>query len=351
MAFQTVHGLLVPGFQPVSGGVTIAFSSNTVDAAGEKLAGIFRVPKTGTISIVGVRSGAVTGSGDADVRLETVSLTDGNPTGTLVGTTTNGTVTINAANTWYNATLTLGAAVTRGDLIAVVVARTTGNYGISSLSNTPFGAQFPYIDHFTASWAKISTQPVFSLQYNDGSYGFTPSVYPYSLLTSTTYNSGSTPDERGLKFRLPAPVRVAGAWLYPDLDAAADIKLYDAADTELATLSLDPDVRIGTGYGSQYNWFGASVSLSANVYYRLTLLPTSVTDISAMHFNVNAAAVMDSLPGGQDFHHTERTNAGVWTDTTTQRPFIGLILDGIDDGVGGGGGQITHPGMAGGARG
>jgi len=90
--------------------------------------------------------------------------------------------------------------------------------------------------------------------------------------------------------------------------------------------------------------------LTKDVFYRLVLEPTSATDITSYHFSVNAAAVMDVEEGGQNFHYTEKKDGG-WTDTVTDRPMIGLLIDQFDDGAGGAGGMIVHPGMSGGMRG
>jgi len=51
---------------------------------------------------------------------------------------------------------------------------------------------------------------------------------------------------------------------------------------------------------------------------------------------VALAAAMDGFPGGQNVHRTERTDLGAWTDTTTKRPWMGVLLTGFNDGAGGG---------------
>jgi len=61
--------------------------------------------------------------------------------------------------------------------------------------------------------------------------------------------------------------------------------------------------------------------------------------------------MLDMLSGGQAFHFSSRADAGAWSDTTTRRPIMGLILSAADDGVGGGGGMIVNPGMSGGLNG
>ena len=43
-----------------------------------------------------------------------------------------------------------------------------------------------------------------------------------------------------------------------------------------------------------------------------------------------------AMTGGQNFHYTTRVNGGAWTDTTTQRAFMGILANAFDDAVGGG---------------
>ena len=38
---------------------------------------------------------------------------------------------------------------------------------------------------------------------------------------------------------------------------------------------------------------------------------------------------MGAVPGGADMYSTSRADAGSWTDTNTQRYFMGLIITGI----------------------
>ncbi len=64
---------------------------------------------------------------------------------------------------------------------------------------------------------------------------------------------------------------------------------------------------------------------------------------------VDAAAVMDAMPWGQNFHFSSRVDAGSWTgDDVLRRPVMGLITDGLDDGAGGSASILGHVGLHGG---
>ena len=63
--------------------------NRTSEAANEQAAGVFQAPFTGTIDKVIFATGTVATGGTVDVRLETVSIANGDPTGTLLGTNSN----------------------------------------------------------------------------------------------------------------------------------------------------------------------------------------------------------------------------------------------------------------------
>lgn len=346
MTVANVYGLYIPEVLDIVS-LAPAFSPMVLDAAGEKVAVVMQAPKTGSIRKIHFRTGTVTSATDTDVRIETVDATTGNPTGTLFGTTTN--VTVASASITANAWITTGAltadcAVTRGsDKIAIVIAPTgTPNYQVSYLTGNT-NRNSPYNVHYTASWSKTTfSLPVIALEYSDGTLAIAPGVYPWSAINTHSYGNGSTPDEVALKFSLAAPVRVTGVWAIADLDGDADFVLYDSdGSTVLASTSTDKDIRSGTSTKSGEWLFAASQQLSANTSYRLSLKPTSATTLTTYSFDVASAAILDQLAGGRNFHHSTRVDAGSWTDTTTRRPFMGLIIDGIDDGAGGAGGSVA----------
>ena len=176
-----------------------------------------------------------------------------------------------------------------------------------------------------------------ALKYNDGTYGFVPFTFPYVTFNQTTYNNGSTPDERGLIFQFPVAVRIAAAWTQftpTATNGAFDIVLYDSdGTTALETISVDGNVHRGVGAntgGLTYVWFSQSRELLANTNYRLVVKPTTVNNsLNSCDWYMNTAGMLDALEGGQNWHETTRTDGGAWTQTTTRRPMIGLLLDGL----------------------
>lgn len=345
MAIVTCPEIQWPGFIPVSNSRNPSFAGLTLDAATEKAATILQAPKAGTILKVGWRSATFTSSGNADVRLETRDAATGDPSGTLLATNTNATQAVAAANTWMTTTLTAGATVTKGQIFAVVIAYSSGNWQVALADSVILSANYPYGDHFTGAWAKQGTTMAMALEYSDGSYAFIPGVLPTTTYGATRIDTGTTPDEIGCLFTATHALRVTGWGGYLDLDNDADIVLYDTdGTTPLLTHSIDKDDRQANSGGTFHGWFSSTVNLVAGSQYRLVMKPTTgATGPIIYEWNVASAAVMGALPGGSDWVRTERTNAGAWTQTTTARPQLWLVVNGIDSGDGGGRGHIWTP--------
>ena len=346
-------------------------SDNTfrIDAAGERIAFIFRVPKTGTLDKFEWHSSDSTLNAASVLRLsfQNVDLATGFPDATQDQFRDQSTLTSfgwNAPGLMTSDGTDTGTkrSVTVDDLLAAVIEFQTFTAADSVRWRkmvTPYSFQgifgaFPYPASFFASvWATVAeTMPFMALKYSDGTYAqlndwVLPAGTGSTVINTTTFNNGSTPDERGLFFQLPAPVKVGGAWWRADLDGNADYVLYDSdGTTVLASSSLDLNVR---GAAKAGNFFirHTPISLTASTNYRAVIKPTSVTNLSTYDFDVNAAALLDAVAGGQNWHYTSRTDAGAWTQVTTKRPFMGLLVTAIDDGAGASGGGMRLAGRGG----
>lgn len=344
MAYQTFPGGMYFPTVPLVDDVSLQFTSLLINAASESVAGIFQAPKTGTIDKVGFLTGTVTTGDTVDMRLETVSTANGDPTGTLLGTNSNKTQVVGAGddNTWFLPELTTGVAVTKGDVFAVVVVN-GGAGGDMSIQmqrlNRAHG--FPYGDHFPGAWAKDEDCLVTAFEYSDGSYAAAPGVNALLTLGTTTFNSADTPDEIALYFQLPFPFRVTGYWISLDLDGDCDMVLYDSdGTTALQTDSLDKDIRRAATRRRHLRLFSGTSELLAKTNYRLSCKP-GTTDVTIDDFTVSAAVLLDGMDGGQNFHLSTRANAGSWTQTTTKRPLMGVLIDAIGT-VGGVGGLVMR---------
>lgn len=309
-----------------------------LDAAGESAAVIFQAPKTGSIDRVCFRTGTVTVGATVDVRLETVSATTGDPTGTLWGTATNGSRVIADTddNLWIEVTLTATASVTRGDLIALVVVAPTGanlNIARNSTSDVIFG--FPFTDHFTTVWNKATASPITAVRYSDGDYPFMLGCLPLLLFpTNVSLASNTTPDEVGNRIELPMAAVCEGLWF--GVAAATPggdwtVLLYDSANNVLASRTVDKDQSIWTvGNPSVLRW-AAPVTLTPGTY-RVTIRPDTTTASNYIATVTVPSGLMVAMPQGDRVYRTHRTDAGAWADVATERTTIGLWLSDLDDG-------------------
>jgi hypothetical protein len=357
MALQTRASFWCPERRAVSAeGGFGAFTSYLMDASAEKVAFVFRAPKTGTLDSVGFKLGTVTQAptNGLKVSFQDVSAADGHPDGVAdqyatvtAGLTSNSWVDV--SSTGYMGSTGAGSgskrSVTVGDLLAVVIEyasfSASDSLNIDAVANdSRMGVNGQaYISHFTAAWSKLATgQPTVALKYDDGSYSYAPGFFPAVTLTTVSFASNdATADENGLIFQVPFPCKVSGAWVATRLLGDCDLVLYDDSSVAQRTVSMDTDQAFTSAVNVTVAQF-ADYQLAANTTYRLVLKPTTTTAINLLYFTVNAAAILDQLSGGQTFHWTQRVDAGAWTQTTTKRPMMGLFFTAFDDATGGGGG-------------
>jgi hypothetical protein len=325
--------------------INAVFVALLIDAAGEKVAFVVTVPKTGTVDKLCFKTGGISSSQALRVSVQTVNTATGEPTGTLYGGSSAGVQASPSANTFYTVALGTGATAVKGDRVAVVIEfdSTIGSVYIDFPdSDTQIG--YPYVMGYTTSWAKYGYSPCTALEYSDGSYE--PMMcYPCSSLGAIVINTGSSPDEAALKISAPFSTRCVGFWVFLDGNNPVDIILYDKDDNVLQSRSLDQDVRSSTSVRLIQDYFVTSQILKPEEVYRLAIKPTTASNIVIPFFIISTAAIMDSFSGGARVTVSTRENAGAWTDFARQRLFGGLILDAT------GSKMLTHPGMSGGFSG
>lgn len=338
MSLPKIKGNVIPFWMPRFG----AAGANVVllDAAGEKAGFVFRIPKTGTITKLGFRTGTVTTgvpSPGLDIRLETVDLATGNPSGTLWAVNTNGSqiVADTDDNIFFVVTLTAGASVTIGQNAAIVVEIPAGGSGNLNIvvANGGFVSflTYPSVLAYTIGvWVKqgLSLPQIAYIEYSDGSTEWC-GLYPITNLNTIGFNSGSNPDERGNIFQVPFPCRIMGACanIYMVAGSDFDIVLYDANNNILESISVDGDLQPTTANRSAVWLFDTPVELLPNTNYRLVVKPTTVNNVTLNGIDVGNASHLDAFELGQLFYRTTRVDAGSWTNTTTGRECIWPLFD------------------------
>lgn len=242
-------------------------------------------------------------------------------------------------------------SVTKGDKLYCVIQWDSfpGGTGFNMASTAmPTGYQYIRGTNICAtydgsSWGQSANGGILALKYNDGTYEFVhPFVWPIVTHILKTFNTGtSANDEYGLRFQLPFGCELIGGWARINSTANYDVILYTGT-TATATLTIDKDYVVG-GADPQAVWvrFPTAYALTANTTYRLIIKPSSATDINLGVFTISSAAHQACFEGGLEWYGTHRVDAGAWTDETSIRPLMGIILSGIDTGSAGGG-ETSH---------
>lgn len=338
-----------------------------IDAASEKAAMIFQAPATGSVDQVAFRVLAHTTAATLDVRVETIDLATGLPSGTLVGANTSGTVTTTGANTTHIVTLTAAASLTRGTFYALVVAQPSVSPGNCSIqywdtrqnsSREGHGRhRLIYMLGFTTTWetkngvGQAGRAPSMAIRYNDPKWRFIPGTICASSFSEFGFNSGSNPNERGAKIRFPFPARATGFFFLGSItDQDYQVILYDGTPTALQTFNGDKDVCVTYGTGPNYGglhvgYFPATQSLAKDTDYFVMLKPTSTTNVGLDHITLldtGTTAMMGMFNGGTNHILATRNGGAISTNATIRPLSMGLIIDAFDDAAGGGGGATSH---------
>jgi hypothetical protein len=198
-----------------------------------------------------------------------------------------------------------------------------------------------------STYTQVVGAPSFAVEYDDGTFACLTDTVPLVSITATSVNSGSTPDEYCLKFRLPFPVRVFGLKVFGACQDT-EIGLYPDSGSALATgVPLPASATIGV---LRYILFSSPVNLLANTYYRISWKPTSITSRSIPVYTIASAAVREAFDLGLNFALGTRADGGSWTDDETKFIQAGLMVSGADDGSGGGGGSCNYGALTNGTR-
>jgi hypothetical protein len=339
---------------------TSTFTLNTTSTSSVTgLGWVFRVEENVTITSFSFLVVTETGTpGTITGGLKAVSTTTGGglvtaDTTTWLGSNTAfGTSSSFASGAWT--TITLGTSYTaqRGDVIGIWIQPTSGTWNgsnnlavLRAYQNVSHLTRAPYVVSANGSTTVTKqgvTTPCFMYHTSSRSYG-----WPFTSATDigSAINSGTTPDEIGTRFRLPSGLcstySVAGVLVSGLLGTGNwDLVLYDSdGTTELQNVSIDNDQIYNAASFAHTIYFNETTlsALLPNTYYRITLRPSTGTNMGTTHYwNLKSANDRTALVDqAADINWCERANAGAWTDTDTQLLVMQLIITDITGGAGG----------------
>ncbi len=318
----------VNGTSDVQGWVTAAEEDMTITKVGALITG--RTGSPGNVAS-GVRLGIVYVDGATGFPATTPVWANGTFSG-AAGTAyqdfnaTSGVTT----GVFLEATLTTSVTITKGTVFAIMLDPVSGTWDTSNLltvargiNNTFPYTRFPYGFEITASaYAMVnSASPIFYYKSSTKTYG-----YPYQAFAGVNNNSGSTPDEYGMYFRIPSgsctTFKVRGLRLgFVPGSQNFDVLLYDTnGSTVLHSETIDGN-QMHTGNGASFDFIfqeNTLATLPPGSFYRLVVRPgttTAMGSIQYMSFPTSADKIA-LLGNADDVQYTSRTNGGAWTEVT-----------------------------------
>jgi hypothetical protein len=346
--------------QATAAGVTMV-TAMTFDGAGDRLALITWVTKTGLLTDVRFRTGTVTTAGATfQIQIEGVD-GSGNPDGTAKYANANGTVVVSTSDdsVWKTVPINggTGVTVTKGDLIAIVLTVSSGTPNAVIIAGAPTTAgwvygNMPYLVQDTGggSWARLaSASTAWCLTWEiDGELAMIPGG---TVAHSMTFQAVGNGAERGMRILAPWPMRVIGMRArMPNLAAGGDfrVRLYDSDGTTVLAESINSSTDIDgdvVSLATQDNFydvfFPESPTLSAGAVYFLAIWQTTANAVNLHEIGHLTAGYMAALPCGAEWYRVSRGTAGsgafagLGSDTRAE---MHLWVDGFDDGAGSGGG-------------
>jgi len=346
-----------PTGMPARVSTTVGFTTFALNGSTDQWEVIFQMPEDAILTTASFRYGLRTGTPPTyKISLQGVDAS-GNPDGTIKGGGTPASATFTPPadatwnSTWQSQIFANSYAAARGEYLALVIAYDSGtvdgsNNSTFTVGNTMAGiVGFPYsISNDAGSRTRSANYPCFSVASASKVYGMPSLAAVAQSITTTT--------EAALKFTLTSGIsstfQVVGAQFLLSALAAGQtltMTLYDgggASDTtplQIVTLDSDYISANGTRFISIPFDEATLSTLTIGNSYRLSLICSSGTN-TLQGLTVNAAADWDAWSGGQQFALSTRSG-GNWTDTTTSRPFIELILADLTGG--GGGSSIAFP--------
>jgi hypothetical protein len=336
------------------------FALGQLDSSSDKWAAVFQVPEDATITHLGFRYGARTGTPPTyRISLQSLDATTGFPDTTVLGgaSPASGTFTPPADATWNGTwqwvALDNSYAAVRGQVLAMVIDHSSGTIDASNRSSYTFEVSnanwygagvwtFPYnVWDQGAGYAKRTGHPIFGVRTASARYGF-PLESFYDTLSAATNGH-----RQAMKFTLPAGwgstfkvVGVRGHFrLAHSVTSAAKIALWSAS-SELQAISIDSDnVSSATsqiGMAEFYFDEASLTELSFGTTYYIGVEVTNTIACELRGIQLDSADDLSAYPGGDQFYFSSY-NGSAWSDDQTVRPLCELILDDITEPAGGSG--------------
>jgi len=176
-----------------------------------------------------------------------------------------------------------------------------------------------------------------------------------------TFNTGTTYDEYGIVFQVPFACQVDGLWFF--LSQASNAQTIEASiwtdptgtpslsrqwnnvGSDRLAFTVANNIRLGHLYTS------SPMTLSPGTNYGCSIRALDTNDSRLVEAVIGTQSYGGPLPGGTTVGQIYRDGGtGAFTADMTKWIHMGVLVSALDNGAGGAGGLITHPGMTGGMR-
>lgn len=360
MSIQTVERFELPRMPDL-----IAAAPNIVGGTSLEITGlsgnisyIWQMPYTGLIDALFFRVNSAQGSGPMVLRadIETVNIPQGVPTGLLINPSASAQITINPNTTLVNCEVRFSQPfqITQGEHFAINISLFSGTpsavNGIrfSVFDDDNSGNLFPYVIDDSAPPAtaglRNTISPCIGIGLSAVSAIPLPFCWPVDGVPSISFTA---PQLHGNKITTKAPLRACGATIYGQIASVSSVIILYASNgtTELTRQPWYPNLPNSTVVSKFNILFDQPVDLNTGTYY-LAVSGGSGTTVGMYYANFPSSFWRMASPmGGNDVMAisaaSSPANQNSWTSLSTRQVFMGLLVDGIDDGISVGGGETS----------
>lgn len=327
MSLVSIGTALFPADPAAQGAVG---SLSAITATTHRHGFVFNPPVAGTLDSYAFLTRTVTTAADLRIRVETID-SAGHPTGTLVAAGADASVVTPASDTWYTVNFATPPTVAVGTRVAIVIDAPSGSPSLVIARAGGSEHNSNHTSSFTTSWQSRSAVASIGAIKISGVWVPVDNIYPFSYLSDESFSSSSTPDEKGNKFIAPSDMEVEGLWARMNQNNnPLAASLYDASTNEIATGAIP----FNGGTGRNILRFATPVAITAGETYRATVRPTSTSNINLITGTIGDTSQWNALHEGR-FKYTHRTDAGSWTDSTTEFVCMGLVISKVHESSGG----------------
>ena len=319
-------------------------TSYDITAATGYAAYVGQATETFTVDTVFFRVGTA-GAGNsltARVALENVSLTTGLPNVTLINPSASAAIRVTTAGN-YQVRFPGSVTVNRGDVFAIVIQGLAGsapnNCRFATFTDDNPGYGFPYTLDNAAATTPVITQLSPGIGLALSGVSGVPTKFCWPMEAAPTAFNVANNYLVGNRITVRGKVRASGVTVWGHADVATVINLYDTNGTTiLASAVWQPNLPNNNAFNQFRLMFPTPATIGPGTYF-LGASAVSFSTIYAASFTESIWREASPF-GGADVVYCYTFNVSVptavddWLIDTKDQMFLGLMIDGVDDGIG-----------------